>query len=162
MPAGSTYTPIATTTLGSDTANVTFSSISGSYTDLILILNAGVNTTSSLNIQVNGDTANNYSWTRIYGNGTTATSDRTSSQGNWDMINFPNSLDNNAILHFMNYSNTTTHKTVLNRWNSTSFVVSAVGLWRSTSAITSIKLFNTSTSNLKSGSTFTLYGIASA
>ena len=162
MAAGSTYTPIATTTLSVDTSSYTFSSISGSYTDLILIMNAGVNTASSLNIQVNSDTGSNYSWTRIYGNGTTATSDRTSSQGNWDMINLPNSLDNNVILHFMNYSNTATYKTVLNRWNSTSYAVSAVGLWRSTSAITSIKLFNTSTSNLKSGSTFTLYGIQAA
>ena len=38
MAAGSTYTPIATTTLGSAQADVTFSSISGSYTDLVLII----------------------------------------------------------------------------------------------------------------------------
>ena len=34
----STYEKIATTTLGSATASYTFSSISGTYTDLILIL----------------------------------------------------------------------------------------------------------------------------
>ena len=33
-----TYEPIATTTLGSAAASVTFSSISGSYTDLVLIV----------------------------------------------------------------------------------------------------------------------------
>jgi hypothetical protein len=32
----STYTPIATTTLGSAAASYTFSSISGTYTDLVL------------------------------------------------------------------------------------------------------------------------------
>ena len=37
MAAGATYEPIATNTLGSAAASVTFSGISGSYTDLILI-----------------------------------------------------------------------------------------------------------------------------
>jgi hypothetical protein len=32
-----TYEPIATTTLGSATSTVTFSSISGSYTDLVAV-----------------------------------------------------------------------------------------------------------------------------
>ena len=35
MAAGSTYTPIATTTLGSNVASYTFSSIAGTYTDLV-------------------------------------------------------------------------------------------------------------------------------
>jgi hypothetical protein len=37
MAAGSTYTPIATTTLSSSQAEVTFTSFSG-YTDLVLIV----------------------------------------------------------------------------------------------------------------------------
>ena len=62
-----TYTPIATTTLGSGQTSVTFSSISGTYTDLILIASAS-NTGGATNIrlQFNGDTATNYSSTRIY------------------------------------------------------------------------------------------------
>ena len=35
MPA--TYEPIASTTLGSDAANVEFTSLSGTYTDLIVV-----------------------------------------------------------------------------------------------------------------------------
>ena len=163
MAAGSTYTPIATTTLGSNTAQVTFSSISGSYTDLILVINGGVTTQGPIHIQVNSDTNINYSYTRLYGNGTTASSDRFSSQNYFDVAFFPNSLDNNSIVHFMNYSNTTTYKTILNRWNSTGFTAAAVGLYRgSTNAITTIKLYNASAYDLKSGSTFTLYGIAAA
>ena len=162
MAAGATYTPIATTTLGSDTASYTFSSISGSYTDLIMVITGGISTAGPLNVQFNGDTSSNYSETRLYGNGTTATSDRFSSTPSLDMGYFPNDLNNNAFIHFMNYSNTTTYKTVLNRWNTTAYTAAAVGLWRSTSAITSIKLFNASPYNLKAGSTFTLYGIAAA
>ena len=35
--SAATYEPIATTTLGSAASTITFSSISGSYTDLILV-----------------------------------------------------------------------------------------------------------------------------
>jgi hypothetical protein len=38
MAAGNTYTPLATQTLGSAAASVTFSSISGAYTDLVVSL----------------------------------------------------------------------------------------------------------------------------
>ena len=39
MAAGNTYVALATQTLGSATATVTFSSISGAYTDLVLVYN---------------------------------------------------------------------------------------------------------------------------
>ena len=59
-----TYEPIATTTLGSATASVTFSSL-GSYTDIVLV--CSVQSASSgdarINIRFNGDTASNYSGT---------------------------------------------------------------------------------------------------
>jgi hypothetical protein len=61
-----------------------------------------------------------------------------------------------------NYSNTTTFKTFLSRTNVASDRVEAlVGLWRSTSAITSITLYCGSNSFV-TGSTFTLYGILKA
>jgi len=40
MAAGKTYEPIATTTLSSSAATITFSSISGSYTDLVFVSTA--------------------------------------------------------------------------------------------------------------------------
>jgi hypothetical protein len=69
-----------------------------------------------------------------------------------------------AIFHLQNYSNSTTYKTVLNRTNyagSGGWTVASVGLWRDTSAITSIRIAisETQTGNFISGSTFTLYGI---
>jgi hypothetical protein len=162
MAAGNTYTPLATTTLSSDTANVTFSSISGSYTDLVLVVNGGLATQGAMVVQLNTDTGTNYSVTRVYGDGTTATSDRFTSQNYLDFGFFPANLNSNSIIQFMNYSNATTYKTMLNRWNSPAYAVAVVGLWRNTAAITSIKLFNATAINLKSGTTFTLYGIAAA
>ena len=162
MAAGSTYTPLATNTLGSDTANVTFSSISGSYTDLVLVVNGGMATQAAMCVQFNTDTSTVYSVTRLYGDGSTATSDRFATTDSLDLGFFQANLNNNSIIQIMNYSNATTYKTVLTRWNSPAYVTAVVGLWRNTAAITSIKLFNPAGTNLKSGTTFTLYGIAAA
>jgi hypothetical protein len=161
-----TYEPIATTTLGSAAATVTFSTISGVYTDLILITNSatGVNDID-MYIQVNSDTGSNYSWTRITGNGSAGSSSRGSSSslgyrvGNMSGSNVG---QNNAVIQFQNYSNTTTYKTILSRSNNASLLVEAyVGLWRSTSAITSMDI-KTQSGTFSTGSTFTLYGIKSA
>ncbi len=158
----STYTPIATTTLGSDTATVSFSSISGSYTDLIMVVGGGLASQGAMQIRFNSDTGSNYSVTRLYGDGSTATSDRFTSQTSLDLGFLQGNLNNNSIIHVMNYSNSTTYKTVLNRWNTPAYTTAVVGLWRSTSAINALSIYNSTGINLKSGSTFTLYGVKSA
>jgi hypothetical protein len=64
------------------------------------------------------------------------------------------------IIQVMNYSNTTTNKTVLARAGIAGDRTRAiVNLWRSTSAITSILIINNGSVNFVAGSTFTLYGI---
>ncbi len=166
MAAGSTYTPIATTTLASSATSYTFSSISGTYTDLVLITSIKAATANSNQwMRFNGDTATNYSSTNVYGTGTSALSTNQSSQ---DKINSVLSgyvvTTENAvgIYNIMNYSNTTTYKTMISRFNNSGVVAQAeVSLWRSTAAITSITIFTTPDS-FAVGSTFTLYGIASA
>lgn len=160
MAAGATYVPIATTTLGSAVASYTFSSIPSTYTDLVLVVN-GSNTGAGGNyIQLNGDTATNYSVTYLYGDGTTAGSSRISTNATPYSLYF-NTVQSTAILHVMNYANTTTYKTILNRSNSGDYVSERVTLWRSTAAISSILVGNTSY-NYTAGTTFTLYGISAA
>ena len=166
MAAGSTYTPIATQTLGSATASVTFSSISGAYTDLVIVYSA--TTSSGANdvcIRFNGDTAANYSATYLYGTGISAGSTRLSNTSTpyVDYYGAPGiSSPAGNILNIQNYSNATTYKTWFNRSNQAAGGVDAVvGLWRSTSAITSVTLFITS-NTISVGSTFSLYGIAAA
>lgn len=79
MPAGKTYEPITNTALGSSQASVTLSGISGSYTDLILVVSAqgtSAGNDQDINMTFNSDTTTNYSRTRFYGNGISALSTR--------------------------------------------------------------------------------------
>lgn len=176
MPAGSTYTPIATTTTTASQVSYTFSSIPSTYTDLILIV-SGFGATVDGNVFVcqvgNGsaDTGTNYSSTRLSGNGTSASSGRRTSVNRAflsDGSGFPNSSSqiSNYIAQFMNYSNTTTYKTILSRANVASGTYpgteAAVNLWRSTSAIDTIKVFPDPSETFAAGCVLTLYGIASA
>lgn len=167
MAAGSTYTPIATTTLGSAASSYTFSSIPSTYTDLVLIVSATVSAGSGGRIQFNSDTGSNYSNTQLSGTGTAASSSRDSSavsarftyEGS---IGVGDANRNLSVIQIQNYANTTTYKTFLARANRVTTGLDAiVGMWRSTSAINSVTLFPFG-DNFSTGCTFTLYGIASA
>jgi len=165
--AVSAYEVISTQTLGTAVATVTLSSIPATYTDLVLIINGVINTgESGIFCQVgNGsvDTATNYSTTYILGDGTSATSGRESSATNTFLGRIQaDPYNSTSIIHYMNYSNTTTYKTFLGRGNDPTYVIQQVGLWRSTSAINTIKLSLVSTFTFTAGSTFTLYGVKAA
>ena len=157
----STYTPVASQTLSASASSVTFSNIPQDYTDLVLVVNGQVSTSSQIAIQFNSDTGTNYSVTAMYGDGTSAASGRTTSAAalygfGW----FGNGTQSTSILNIQNYSNSTTYKTVLARGNlSSSYVHAGVGLWRSTSAITSMYIYVYGGYNWNSGTTFSLYGI---
>ena len=163
----STYTPIATTTLGSAGTTVDFTSISGTYTDLVIVIQLkgnAVNTTSGL--RFNSDTASNYSATAISGDSSGAFSWRNTSTTRINMENTGASFNNvwgQYNISIQNYANATTYKSVLIRSGAATGETNAiVGLWRKTpEAITSINLYATSGS-WAAGSTFTLYGIKAA
>jgi hypothetical protein len=162
MPAGSTYSTIATYTVPSAQASYTFSSIPSTYTDLVLIMN-NIHTTNAVDawFQLNGDTGTNYSRTNLIGDGSAAASGRNTNVGfGYGLLTYTSFSTNR--LHFNNYSNTTTNKTVLIRAdNAGNYATTAVDLWRNTSAINSIKIGCISGS-FDVGSTFTLYGITAA
>jgi len=169
MAAGNTYIPIATTTLSSTATSFTFSSISGSYTDLVMVSNFG--TTSGnpvLTLGINGDTGTNYSFTYIRGDAGGAVSYALGGRSNTtNILAFSNygassNYANTLIMNFQNYSNSTTYKTTIYRYGAAEKEVGAgVTLWRSTSAITSFTV-DVGPGTFTSGSTFTLYGIAAA
>lgn len=161
-----TYEKIATTTLGSTANGVTFSSISGTYNDLVLVFNGAGNSDINVDLRFNSDTGSNYSNTAMGGQTSGALSTRNSNQTAMRM-NYQGYLRNAftslAIINIMNYSNTTTYKTVLNRYNNGNTGVDGnVGLWRSTSAITAVEIKVTDGNTFSVGSIFTLYGIKAA
>jgi hypothetical protein len=170
MAAGLTYTPLATTTLGSATATITFTSISGSYTDLIIAGKLRIDNSSSGSqnavIRFNSDSGSNYAWSYILGDGSSVSSSRTTNATELLVSTVGNDDTNRysaEIWQINNYSNTTTYKTALLKHmaqygNQVQFWA---GLWRSTSAITSISI-TAGSANWAAGSTLTLYGIASA
>jgi hypothetical protein len=164
MAAGNTYVALATNTLASAVGSVTFSSISGAYTDLVLVCNATSSSGSpnGLFLQVNSDTGTNYSSTRLYGTGSAVTTVRESTTDRI-MTGWTSSTGmTTMITHLMSYANTNVFKTTISRTSdSVSRVNITAGLWRSTSAITSITVISEST-NFNIGSTFSLYGIAAA
>jgi hypothetical protein len=161
-----TYEPIATQTLGSSASSVTFSSISGIYTDIILVCNPiTAVTTGQIAIRLNGDTGTNYSRTILWGNGSAAGSYRNTNE-NYAYTGYYTNLWTNpttVIFNINNYSNATTNKTILGRSsNAGEASMASVNLWRSTAAITSIQLTISGGSSYSTGSTFTLYGIKAA
>jgi len=162
MAAGSTYTPIATQTLGSATATVTFSSL-GSYTDIVLIFNGTMSSAAQVMFRLNSDTGNNYSYTKLYGQGGAAGSARESNISG-GVLGYYNggSSPITQILHIQNFGNSNTYKTTISRSSDPGNIESSVSLWRNTSAITSISILNTGGVNIASGTTITLYGIAAA
>jgi len=156
----STYSQIATNTLGSTATSVTFSSIPQTYTNLVVIFNGTGVSGDTLYYQYNNNTSAIYSDTYMFADGT-AGSGRHTNQGAIFGTGV-NSTNTTNIIHIAQYANTTTFKTSLLRGgaNGTAAAAAFVGLWRSTDAINSIKL------NLNvgfaAGSVFSLYGIKGA
>jgi hypothetical protein len=165
----STYEPIATTTLASAVASYTFSSIPQTYTDLILVTNVkGSSASGYPAARFNSDSGTNYSTTFFYGvgGGTSGTSGRSSNANyaytQWNATFSTSDFNFNNIIQIQNYSNTTTNKTYIARAGNAAVSTDInVGLWRSTSAISTIS-YHSLVGDLAIGTTLTLYGIAAA
>lgn len=162
-----TYEPIATTTLGSDVASFTMSSIPGTYTDLRVVLNVKGSSAGDITARFNSDSGTNYSYTNLYGNGSSA------ALGSQNSITYlyltPNVSVSSTIpdlitVDIFSYAGST-YKTALvthsGDHNGSGGVERVVDLWRSTSAITSITFYGIGI-NIAAGTTATLYGIKAA
>ena len=137
MPA--TYEPIASTTLVSSTATITFASIPATYTDLILVFvhtASGIGTTCKMTY--NNDTASNYSFTELNGDGTSVTTSSNSDMSYISLGDTTGTIPGISTIHLFRYAGST-NKTCLieisRDRNGTGTVQRFVGLWRNTSAI---------------------------
>lgn len=160
----STYTPIATQTLGSTSTIITFSSIPSTYTDLVLVVACLDSGAGRTRLRLNGDSGTNYSRINLIGNGTSAASYTGTSEAQFDLsiaAGTSSTSPTAQIISINNYANTTTNKTILSRYNLASGATEVMsGLYRSTSAITSVSYFTQGTMQI--GTTATLYGIKAA
>lgn len=159
-----TFVPIASQTLGSDTASVEFTSIPAGYRDLCLIASTSCTTAATeLRVRYNGSTGTNYSATRLIGNGTAASSTRDTSGSSYGYVGHLGTSSTNFTvirLDLLSYANTNVFKAILSESAEAGAQVRReVSLWAQTAAITSIALYPGTLTNFRSGSTFTLYGI---
>ena len=168
MAAGSTYTPIATSSPTTSPTEIIFSSIPSTYTDLVLILCGKSTANANVYVHVNSDTGSNYSYTTLTGDGSTANSYRNSNIASGLLLDYNSQPKNDnadiVIANFMNYSNSTTNKTCISRGGHAGFGVDAnVSLWRNTNAITSLAIrLGGGSGTWLTGTIATLYGIAAA
>lgn len=173
MPTN-TYTAIFTTTVtGSPASSVVFSPIPQGYTDIVLVAQpknttqAAVFTPSLFFNADTGTSSTNYSNTWMYGSGSTAASFRWTSSTPARGVPFgggSTNFNNIGIVNIMNYSNSTTFKTAITRYQEDNAVYAVVSLWRNTAPITSITLYpgDAGSNTFAVGSTFTIYGISNA
>lgn len=166
MPAGATYEPLATTTLTSAQSSITFSSISGSYTDLRVVLSGKSSSNLWWGLRFNSDTGSNYAYIQMRGNGG-GTAQGSTSNSSYILLNEQaQSVITAGIYDIFSYANTATHKVVLGTYSGdasgSGIVQKTVGRWRSTSAITTVELWMTSSATYDIDTMVTIYGITRA
>ena len=159
------YDSIATLT-ASGVTNVTFSSIPGTYSHLQIRGIANKTTPADwASLRFNGDTAANYSYHTLQGNGTAATATGGASTTNtYTTIITPTTASTFGafVIDILDYANTNKYKTIRSLTgydaNGSGQINLSSGNWRnSASAITSINI--SAPTNFNTGTTFALYGI---
>jgi hypothetical protein len=166
MPA--TYDPIATTTLGSAAATITFSSIPATYTDIRLVVTGAMDTgTGFWTFRLNNDSGSYYSLISINGSGSSVTSGRevNFTYGYLYFFGTIGTAQTMATLDIFSYAGST-NKTSLATYsgdlNGSGYVERSVNLWRQTSAINTLTIRTDTIRNFAAGTTATLYGIKAA
>lgn len=167
----STYTLISSNVLSSSAASVTFSAIPATFTDLVVRLSGRSDesgaTRSDLTLVVNGTSAN-YSYTRLIGSGSAATSSRVSGTVSFGIGEISGAAGTSNtfasgeiyIPSYLASQNKQISSNIMQENNTTSAYIRAyANLWSNTSAITSLAFTVNGGFNFVAGSSFYLYGI---
>lgn len=168
--AGGDFESIATVTLGSDTASVTFSDL-GAYQHLQLHVLARSTRTGAtgdyLVLRLNSDTGSNYAWHTLEGNGASTSATAGTSQTGMYLNRLGDSSNADywgaMIINVLDFGSTTKTKTIRsfggNDRNGAGIVSLDSGLWNSTAAATSVTATLEGGRSFKTNSTFALYGL---
>ena len=154
------YESIATVTLGSANSTIEFTSIPGTFTHLQIRYMSPSGSYGTLRFN-NDTTTTNYYNHYLYGDGSSTGS---GANANNAYLPEPGSFSNPAVgvVDILDYKNTSKYKTIRSLEgydsNGSGAIYFVSNLWKSTSAITSIKLIAQG-ANLGQYSSFALYGI---
>lgn len=158
------YDSLWSTTLAASATSLTISNIPAGYKHLQLrTFYVGTGTYNYM--QINGDTAANYSFHQMWGDGSTV---QAGAIANTTLIFLNNSSTNSSfpsvgIMDLLDYSNTNKHKTVRSiagyDINTGGELYYRSGSWRNTSAVTSLTITSSATNGFAQNSSFALYGI---
>jgi len=166
------YDSLAVAT-GSGVSTITFAGIPNTYKHLQLRsicrgTQSGTFTNMTLRVGDGSiDTGSNYSYHRLFGNGSTVTADGAANQTSGLIGVTGSSAGANtfytSVIDFLDYRDTNKFKTVrsLDGYdnNGDGFVFLQSFLWRSTSAITTIQITLGGGQTLNNNSQFSLYGV---
>jgi hypothetical protein len=169
------YTLIASTTLSSNTAPITFSSIPQTFKDLVFLVNARgtAGTYDYFATYFNGDTGANYNGNLLFSSGSatpaagggspSATPDNGNMVPRIPAVGINTSSFSNTKVYVPNYAGSGQKSYAVESLalqNTTSCYIAFQGsFWSSTAAITSVSFKPYSTGSFTTGSTFFLYGI---
>jgi len=165
-----TMTLIQSVTVPSGGASsIDFTSIPSTYTDLVVKLSGRKDAGSFPNpvLQFNGDTSANYKWRGLYGDGTGANSNNSTSAtsvlfGVMDGSSETASTFGSGEAYIPNYASSNQKSVSIEAVGETNasgaYMYMVAGLWTGTAAITSIKIVNAS-GNFVQYSTAYLYGV---
>jgi hypothetical protein len=159
------FESIATITAGSAVSNIEFTSIPATFTHLqIRGITYNSSTSKDVFLQFNTDTGSNYSRHYLYGDGSSAGSGANTSDVNISVgyTSLTSNIFGVSVIDVLDYTNTNKYKTTRSLAgydaNGSGLVVLYSGNWRSTAAITSIKLYP-GNGNFNQYSSFALYGV---
>jgi hypothetical protein len=182
---GEAWVGLGTTTLGSDTATVTFTSTDdgqvgdfSQYMDLVLICYGRtdrVSVSDAIQLAVNNDTTNgNYSMQRFYGYAGSASANSTTSHGykfgemSCPAASSPANVFSACIIHCFDVNSGKYKSNVLTSasegWNtgsatSSGWVHLQANTWKSQAPITEFDFTSAHGTNIASGSMFSLFGV---
>ena len=169
----SSFESIASATGTGSSGTITFSSIPSTYTSLQIRIMCQDNDSAlgNISLQINGDTATNYTRHYLNADGASVTAVGSITQSNilGSQVygnNPASSITGVIIWDIHNYASTSQYKTVRTFGgydsNGAGNIRLTSGLWQSTSAITSLSFFLNSGGNWSNKSVFALYGIKGA
>lgn len=169
-----TFELIASSTVGSGgAADITFTSIASTYTDLVLkcsIRSAQASIVEGIYVRFNSDTGANYNYRRLYGNGASAVSDSVNGTLGApifiDGASATASTFGNLEIYIPNYAGSAQKSfsadAVVENNGTTAYAGIMAGLWTNTAAITSVTLKSENAVNFLQYSTAYLYGVKNA